>query len=190
MRRTLALAVVATVASLGLAGALAFLVPPPGKDDTANREVRPVWTEAKWPFPMDQWGTGKAFTCRAADCGIELTVYLRAKIGFCNCTAGVADDEDLDRVGDVDLVSNQYSPLGPGQEIAVAWMKGRSRAYAIAHPTRSAAAALSVAFNDRCDVIVATLFVANDGPAASAPAVIAFLNSDVVLRWAEKTLGL
>ena len=46
---------------------------------------RPVWNEVPWPFPMDQWGKGKAFACRAADCGTDVTVYIRAKIGFCNC---------------------------------------------------------------------------------------------------------
>src|SRR5262249_39513256 len=61
---------------------------------------RPSWNEVSWPFPMDQWGKGKAFVCRAADCGAEVTVYIRAKIGFCNCTTGVADDAELDRISD------------------------------------------------------------------------------------------
>ncbi|MEA2839255.1 MAG: hypothetical protein QOF41_585 [Methylobacteriaceae bacterium] len=60
----------------------------------------PVWSEAKWPFSIDQWGTGKAFRCEATDCGGEISVYLRPKIGFCNCTTGVADDEELERVAD------------------------------------------------------------------------------------------
>jgi len=25
--------------------------------------AQPVWTEVKWPFPIDQWGTGRAFAC-------------------------------------------------------------------------------------------------------------------------------
>ena len=41
----------------------------------------PVWSEVPWPFPMDQWGKGKAFTCKAADCGTQVTLYIRAKIG-------------------------------------------------------------------------------------------------------------
>jgi hypothetical protein len=28
---------------------------------------QPVWSEMAWPFPMDQWGKGKAFQCKAAD---------------------------------------------------------------------------------------------------------------------------
>ena len=35
--------------------------------------AQPVWTEVKWPFPIDQWGTGRAFACKAADCGAEVT---------------------------------------------------------------------------------------------------------------------
>ncbi|HWN50962.1 MAG TPA: hypothetical protein VNO18_14270 [Xanthobacteraceae bacterium] len=79
---------------------------------------RPVWTEATWPFPIDQWGEGWAFQCKAADCGIDVNLYLRPKIGFCNCQTGVADDEELDRVSDVDLVGSR-SALGPGRPIMV-----------------------------------------------------------------------
>src|SRR5215475_7565730 len=67
----------------------------------------PSWNEVSWPFPMDQWGMGKAFVCKAAECGAEVTVYIRAKIGFCNCTTGVADDDELDRVSDFDLFENR-----------------------------------------------------------------------------------
>jgi hypothetical protein len=80
--------------------------------------------------------------------------------------------------------------LGPGRQINVAWMKGRSRAYAITDPYRARNSALSVAFNDRCDAIVATTVIAQDRPEAIEPSVIEFLNSDVVVHWAEVTLGL
>ena len=26
-----------------------------------ERAKEPRWTEVTWPFPMDQWGTGRAF---------------------------------------------------------------------------------------------------------------------------------
>ena len=61
---------------------------------------RPVWTEVVWPFPVDQWEGGWAFQCKAADCGIDVDLYLRPKIGFCNCKTGVATDEELDRVSE------------------------------------------------------------------------------------------
>jgi hypothetical protein len=183
-----AAAAVAIIAAT--AGYAAFVVAPaPAPLGTATRN-RPVWTEVKWPFPIDQWGLGRAFRCKAADCGSEVTLYLRAKIGFCNCTTGVADDEHLDRIGDIDLVSAESAALGPGRSIAVRWMKGRSRAYAITGRGSSARSALSVAFNDRCDVIVATSAIGSDEPSKQAGAVLEFLNSDLVLHWAEKTLGL
>ena len=72
---------------------------------------RAVWTEIKWPFPLDQWGTGRAFRCRAADCGAEIDLYLRAKLGFCNCATGVSDDAELDRVGDLELFSDKFDGL-------------------------------------------------------------------------------
>jgi len=58
---------------------------------TASGEIRPVWTETDWPFGADPWGKGKAFRCRADDCGGEVQLYVRAKLGFCNCATGVAD---------------------------------------------------------------------------------------------------
>jgi hypothetical protein len=69
-------------------------------------------------------------------------------------------------------------------------MKGRSRAYAIADAYRAPNSALAIAFNDRCDAIVATAVVAHDHPDAFEPSVIDFLNSKVVVHWAEITLGL
>ena len=79
----------------------------------AGAPRRPVWTEVHWPFPDDEWGKGKAFRCTAADCGTEVNVYVRAKIGFCNCTTGVADDEELDRAPDFKLIGDRPSVLAP-----------------------------------------------------------------------------
>jgi hypothetical protein len=66
-------------------------------------------------------------------------------------------------------------------------MKGRSRDYTVGAP--SVKPVLSLAFNNRCDVIVATV-VAGDAPVAQEQAVLEFLNGDLVLRWAEVVLGL
>ena len=82
-------------------------------------------------FPHGPVGQGQGVPCKASDCGTEVTVYVRAKIGFCNCTTGVSDDEELDRISDFDLFGNELSRSAPGRPIAVAWMKGRSRAFMI-----------------------------------------------------------
>jgi hypothetical protein len=191
MKRPTVLAAIVAFALGGLVGALAvFGLPLPDRGVAAAPPSHPVWAELQWPFAMDEWGKGKAFRCTAADCGAEINLYIRAKIGFCNCTTGVSDDDELNRLSDFNLMGNKLSVLGPGHPIAVAWMKGRSRSYTAAGPFRTGQSALAVAFNDHCDAIVATVVVAHDKPAIIEPSVIAFLNSKTILSWAEVTLGL
>src|SRR5262245_17737196 len=113
-------------------------------------------TEVKWPVLRDQWGDGRAFRCAAADCGMEISVYLRPKIGFCNCDTGVSDDAELDRVGDLELFSDKFIGLGKGHEIRVGWMDGRSRPYRVDMPYGQPVIAQAMAFNEKCDVMVAT----------------------------------
>jgi hypothetical protein len=149
--------------------------------------VHPVWSETKWTFPIDQWGSGKAFHCDAAACGTNVDVFLRAKIGFCKCTTGVADDAELERVADFELFGDKPTALAPGHSIRVRWMKGRSRPYSF--PGR-ATSTLTIAFNDRCDAIVATAIAGHNRPAELEPVVLEFLNGPTVIRWAELTLGL
>jgi hypothetical protein len=185
-KRIVIVAAVLLVAGIG--GYAVFLAARPLTDAHRMSSPRqPVWTEAAWPFPIDQWGGGWAFQCKAADCGTDVNLYLRPKIGFCNCETGVADDEELDRVSDLDLVGSERSALGPGRPITVHWMKGRSRGYTVGAP--SAKSVLSLAFNSRCDVIVATV-VAGDEPVAQEQAVLEFLNGDLVRQRAEVVLGL
>jgi hypothetical protein len=177
----------ALVLAAGIAGYAVFLAANPHEGaPRLSSGARPVWTEAAWPFAIDQWGQGWAYQCKAADCGIDVHLYLRPKIGFCNCQTGVADDQELDRVSDVDLVGSEGSALGPGRPITVHWMKGRSRGYRVG--TQSGKPVLSLAFNDRCDVIVATVVAGGDA-LAQEPAVLEFLNGDLMLRWAEAILG-
>jgi hypothetical protein len=190
MRKSTAVAVVVAFLLGGVVVAFALHAAKSLDRGGAHQPSKPVWTETPWPFLVDQWSKGKAFECKAADCGTEVNLYLRAKIGFCNCTADVADDEELERLSDFDLMGRQIAPLGDGRPISVAWMKGRSRAYAISGPTRGGKSALSIAFNDRCDAIVATVVVGHGRPAAIEPAAIEFLNGSTVRRWAEVTLGL
>jgi hypothetical protein len=93
----------ALMLAAGLACAIVgyFALVPPGPAEKASGDtsaVNPVWAEMKWPFSIDQRGTGRAFACKAADCGAEAKLYLRAKLGSCNCETGVAEDGDLDRM--------------------------------------------------------------------------------------------
>ena len=180
--------VVAAVALVTGIGSYVFLAAkPPAETHRISSRERPVWTEAAWPFPIDQWGSGWAYQCKAADCGIDVNLYLRPKLGFCNCQTGVADDEELDRVSDLDLVGGERSALDPGRPITVHGMKGRSRGYTVGVP--SAKSVLSLAFNSRCDVTVATV-VADGDPVAQEQAVLEFLNGDLVVHRVEEVLGL
>ena len=191
MRKGTLLAIVLAFVLGGAVGAFALLGKQAlGPSGSAAQSPKPVWTEVQWPFLMDQWGKGKAFRCGAEDCGTEVNLYLRAKIGFCNCTTGVSDDEELERLSDFDLMGTHIANLGDGRPITVAWMKGRSRSYAFTGAARGGKTALSVAFNDRCDAIVATVVIGHGQPGVLEPGVLEFLNGKTVLRWAEVTLGL
>ncbi len=150
--------------------------------------LHPRWAEVKWPFPIDEWGLGRAFRCAADACGVEVNLYLRPKIGFCNCTRGVFDDTELDRVGDMTLLGPDYAGIGEGKPVSVGWMRGRSRLFTVGGPYQAPSAAVAIAFNDRCDVVVATVAAAGD-PARGEAAALEFLNSETVLRWARAELG-
>jgi hypothetical protein len=187
--KKIAITCLATAALLSgaLVGAVSFQRGVPAS--AVAMIAQPVWTEVPWPFPMDQWGQGKAFRCKPADCSTEVNVYVRAKIGFCNCATGVSDDEELERISDFDLFGHRPTALAPGRPISIAWMSGRSRGFILGNAP-VAKSALSVGFNDRCDAIIATAVVGHERPEALEPAVLELLNSKIVLRWAEVTLGL
>jgi hypothetical protein len=190
IKKALPLAAVALL--LGAAAGVLVLPGAVGLNDrgTPTTSKQDGWTETHWPFPIDQFGRGKAFRCSAADCGTPIALYVRAKIGFCNCTTGVADDAELERIGDLDLLGGKLAAQGDGRPIAVAWMNGRSRSYALSAANQPGKSALSIGYNDRCDAIVATALVPHERPDDVEAAVIRFLNGPVVMRWAELTLGL
>jgi hypothetical protein len=175
------------VVALGatVVGYAAFRGAEPGAGTAPSR-----WREVAWQFPIDQWGTGKTFSCGRADCGHEVSLHLRAKLGSCDCTRGVADDDDLNRMSDFDLLGSEVSPLAPGRPIKVGIMKGRMRAYAVTASGEQTRNAISVVVNDRCDMIVATAVLPRNRLEKVEPAVIEFLNSPTILRWAEAAIGL
>ncbi len=190
-RAWLAIGIAAMTVAAGCAAVLGFRAPAL-HDEAAARaasETAPAWTETRWPFLLDQWGIGKAYVCQPADCGARIEVFIRPKIGFCNCATGVSDDTELERVADTDLVSPAVQPLGAGRPVKVGWMYGLSRTYQVS-AEKPGERLLSVAFNDACDVVVGLALLGKADPAAAAPAVIAFLNSTPMVLWAKKELGL
>jgi hypothetical protein len=184
----------ALITAVGLCGAaaLSFCVVPglQSAGNAAQAADRPVWDEVKWPFPMDQWGEGKAFRCRATDCGAEINLYIRVKVGFCSSTRGVADDDELDRLSDFDLMDGRAAALAGSHQIEIAGMKGRVRPYAVANVIRPQTYAFSVAFNNNDDAVVATALSDSAQFAATEPILIQFLSGKIVQRWLTATLGL
>jgi hypothetical protein len=147
-----------------------------------------VWQEVKWPFLLDEWGIGRAFRCAPADCGTEINLYLRAKVGFCNCATGVSDNADLDRVSDLELFSDAFVGLTDGRPVKVGRLPGRSRLYHVTIPYAAPRDMLAIGFNDQCDVAVATV-VADDRLSDAEGLALEFLGADQVQRWAAAELG-
>jgi hypothetical protein len=190
IKRRLAIAV-ATLATFAAAiGGFAIFRGGAPADGQHHPGDPSAWIEVAWPFPVDQWGSGKAFRCKPADCGSEVSVYLRAKLGSCNCDTGVANDDDLDRMSDLDLVGGELVPVAPGRPVRIGEMNGRGRAYALTAQTLRGKSTISVVFSDRCDMVVATAVLPHDRLAMIDPVLIEFLNSATVLRWAQVSLGL
>jgi hypothetical protein len=171
-------------ALLGL-GAMAAWLSVVGQPASLKRvpEIRPTWTEFQWPFPVDEWGIGRAFVCKATDCGAEANIYIRPKIGFCNCVSGIIDDAELDRVGDKELIAKKSVASGSGLPIEIAWMKGRGRRFEKTDTTPTEL--LSMAFHDGCNLMVAVATFTPQNRETMEVAVTAFLASDRVLRWVK-----
>ena len=147
-----------------------------------------VWREIAWPFPRDGWPAGRAFRCDAYSCGDEVELYVRPKIGFCNCDSGVADDDEVDRVADLDLMSQRFVPLATGEVIQIDGMSGRSRAYHLDMSDGSARAAVGFALSRRCDLLVAV--AQGNGSAGGVQRIAqAFLASEVMARWMTAALN-
>jgi len=176
MRRWLAI-LIASLAFGALSGVAAYqkVRPQGGSIDGAH------WQEIAWPFPRDGWPAGRAFRCDGASCGAEVELYVRPKIGFCNCDTGVADDDEVDRVADLDLISQRFTPLAPGNAIRVADMSGRLRSYDL-DMSDGARHAVGIAVSHRCDLLVAVAQGAGTAPGVQRVA-LDFLASHEMKRW-------
>src|SRR5487761_2072313 len=144
--------------------------------------ARDGWREIAWPFPRDGWPAGRAFRCEAQVCGGEVEVYARLKFGFCNSDTGVADDDEVDRVADLDLMSERFVPLEAGKPIRVADMQGRIRAYDLHLAGGARHTAIGIAVSRGCDLMVAVAQGAGAAPAVQRVA-LDFLASDDITHW-------
>jgi hypothetical protein len=146
-----------------------------------------AWQEIAWPFPRDGWPAGRAFHCGVAACGDDVELYVRPKVGFCNCDSGVADDDEVDRVADLDLISEHFAPLEPGKVVRIAEMPGRLRSYDLRMTDGARYTAVGIAVSRRCDLLVAV--ARGKGAAADVQrAALDFLGSDIVTKWMRSAL--
>jgi hypothetical protein len=146
------------------------------------------WREIAWPFPRDGWPAGRAFRCAAEACGDGIELYVRPKIGFCNCDSGVADDDEVDRVADLDLMSERFVPLEAGKAIRLAGMPGRLRSYDLRMADGSRHTAVGIAVSRRCDLLVAV--AQGKGTASGVQRVaLEFLGSSDMARWMIAAMG-
>jgi hypothetical protein len=171
-----------------LSGVAAVQHARPGAEMPAAKD----WHEIAWPFPRDGWPAGRAFRCGAASCGEAVELYVRPKIGFCNCDTGVADDDEVDRVADLDLISQRFAPREPGKAIEVADMAGRARAYDLDMGDGARHQAIGIALSHRCDLLVAVAQGKVDGKADVAgvrQAALALLGSRELTHWMMAALN-
>src|SRR6516225_7146367 len=176
-----------TLFSLGFAwGSFLLASASSFSQDVANRNAQgPMWSEEKWPFPIDQWGNGQAFTCAADKCGGEVHLYLRAKIGFCRCATGVSDDDEIERVGDLELIGTNYKPLAPGHAVTAGIMAGRARLFAVERPLQPAKTILTIALANKCDAIVATIAAESETQTVQEANALDFLRTAGIQQWVE-----
>lgn len=168
------------LAALGVSGVGAYQLVPRSPSTSAR------WREVAWPFPRDGWPAGRAFRCEGDACdGVEL--YVRAKRGFCNCDSGVADDDEVDRVADIDLITPRFAATAPGNVLRVGEMRGRVRRYDLDMPDGARHVAIGIAASRRCDLFVATA-QGRDQPAAMQRAALAFLETPELTNWVTAAL--
>src|ERR1700749_1701409 len=175
---------IAIVVAIGtLSGVAAFQYVRSGPAIAGNN-----WHEIAWPFPRDGLPAGRAFRCDAASCGSAVELYVRPKIGFCNCDTGVADDYEVDRVSDLDLMSQSFAPQQAGKVIRISDMTGRVRSYHLWMVDGSKHTAVGFALSHRCDLMVAV--AQGEGNAEGVQrAAVAFLGTDDMTRWMSSALN-
>ena len=176
MRRPLTAFAVAICMLAGTAGS------QPARSEFAG------WREIAWPYPRDGWPAGRAFRCAIETCGGEVEVYVRPKLGFCNCDTGVSDDEEVDRVADLDLISERFVALEAGHAIRIAGMPGRSRSYELQMADGSRHGAIGIAVSHRCDVLVAVAQGSGVAPDVQRAA-LEFLGTSEMTRWMTAAMG-
>ena len=144
----------------------------------------PVWRAIRWTPPIDNWGTGLAFVCDNAGCPGGVKMFARTKVGFCNCFSGVADDDEIDRIGDVDLHGETYKPDAPGAITEIGELRGRKRLFRIDNRFFGTTHVMSIVVATDCKAVVATLVSSAPITEAEEKTAVAVLSDKPFQQWA------
>jgi hypothetical protein len=177
-RRRHAAMIAAALAIVAASVAVAHLGPLPS---VANKAV--AWTEADWKMPLDNWGQGHAWRATGPG-GTEILLYARTKTGFCNCFSGIADDTEIDRIGDVDLHGDNFIATAPGEPTSVGDLQGRKRSFRARNHWSGTRHVLSIVTATDCKAVVATLVSNEVIPPEAEASAVALLTGDTFRRWA------
>ena len=150
--------------------------PKPDRDEEATG-----WRRIAWPFPRDAFAAGRAWKRD------DTEVYVRPKLGFCgNCETGVVEDSEVDRVTDIDLFDEKFTPEREGKRIRITDLGGRARIYRIRRDGRERLAQ-GIAVSHNCDLVVAVVIGRVDDEAV-AKAAHRFLETNTVQVWLNAAL--
>ena len=153
-----------------------------GEDEPPSFSKDVPWRLIAWPFPRDAWLPGQAWRRGA------LEVYVRPKIGFCgNCETGVVTDEEVDRVTDIDLLDERFTPVREGSRIRITDLVGRARLYKYKLKNGAQRFAEGIAVSYKCDLVVAVI-VGNVTDEKERKSAHRFLESNTVQVWVNQQL--
>jgi len=175
-----------TVVQLSLAGGLVAALAGLAEIGKVRTELGPTdgagWRPIPWPFPRDGWPPGRGWRRDTTD------VYVRPKLGFCgNCDTGVVTDEEVDRVTDIDLLDERFTPVRQGSRIRITDLFGRARLYRYRLKNGAQRYAEGIAVAYKCDLVVAVV-VGNVDDDREWKAAHRFLESNTVQVWVNKQL--
>lgn len=152
------------------------------EDDAPSLSRDTPWRPTAWPFPRDAWPPGRAWRRGT------LEVYVRPKLGFCdNCETGVATDDEVDRVTDVDLLDERLAPAREGVAVRIGPLPGRARLYRYELATGGTRHVEGIAVAQKCDLVIAVI-AGNLLDQRERTAAHRFLQSETVLAWLNQQL--
>lgn len=177
------------VAGLALAVGVVGLLAGDGVANVSGAPLdRQAFGETAWPFLLDQWGRGRAFRCEGPNCS-ETRLYVRSKVGFCDCFNHVNDDDDIDRLTDFDLIGgDRVVPLEPGRPVTVAGQPARRRAFHLAG-RHGEHRAVAVVVATECQALVGMLVSDRDAAPAVEAAALDVLRETLVAKPAASSSG-